>query len=116
MRLLRSGNVFIATRTTGPTQNFLGLDFTERSSKYTKDLADCSDPAIQIDSVQSQVAAALGELEVDTTSLSGIQYVGTDSPSDTVYYELAKAIIEHRQLGTELDEFSPSWSPDDCEA
>ena len=112
MRLLRSGDVFIATRTAGPAHNFLGLDFTERALTYTKDLDDCSNPAIQIESVQSQVERALDELGADHSAIFGIQYVGSDTPSDTAYYELAKAIVEHQQLDSELEEFTPTWSPE----
>ncbi len=111
MKVLRNGDTFLATRVTGPSHNLLGLDFTAGLDMYVKDLGQSGPPSVDQGSVVKQVTRALAELGVDAAELTGIQFNAQDTPSDVVYYEMAKVIIQHRRNGDVLDEFVPTWSP-----
>ena len=82
MRVSRSGDLFIATRITGPSHNFLGLDFRSEFENYSKDFAE-SDPSPKMaDSVRRQVLSAIDEANMAAHELIGIQFDSTDTPSD----------------------------------
>lgn len=115
MRVLRNGEVFLATHIAGPSHNLLVLDFTPCRSDYVKDLAEANEPSISRSTVEEQVLRCLDESEVEPAELAGIQFDGTDTFSESVYYELAQAILEVRVNGTEVGTFSPRWSPLDFE-
>ena len=111
MRVLKNGDVFLATRITGPTHNMLALDFTAGRDSYVKDLADTDGPPDFAAKVEDQVLRGFDELGVAREELVGIQFDGGDTPSDSAYYELTAAILKARANGEDVGHFVPRWSP-----
>ena len=109
--VLKNGDVFLATRITGPTHNMLALDFTAGRDSYVKDLADTDCSPDFAAKVEEQVLRGFDELGVARDELVGIQFNGGDTPSDSAYYELATAILKTRASGDEVEQFVPQWSP-----
>ena len=97
MSVVQKGDLYIATRVTGPTHNFLGLDFARDLEEYTRDLADSPAETTElIDSIRRQVGQVLCEAQLDASDLCGIQFDSGDTPSDSVYVELTREILEAR--------------------
>ena len=111
MRVLQNGDVFLATRITGPSHNMLALDFTHDRTAYMKNLAELPEGAVTAESVREQVLSAFDEVGVPREDLVGVQFDATDTPSDSVYVELARLILEVRASGAEVEPFVPAWAP-----
>lgn len=114
MRLLRHGELVVATHVSGPTRNFLGLDFADDVSPYERDLADMStaDP-VSIESVRQQISLAVEQHTMRggaDPGIVGVLYLSTDTPSDSTYFAMASEILENLSNLDELDTFEPSWS------
>lgn len=115
MKVLRHNDLLVATRISGPAHNLLGLDFTADLAPYERDLAgDTPEPQVDIETVRRQVQTAMeayvGQHGI-APQLMGIQYLSTDTPSDTVYALLATEILGCLSRLDELDTFEPIWSP-----
>jgi hypothetical protein len=115
MKLFRHGKLVVATHISGPTRNFLGLDFADDGHRYERDLAsESSADPVNVESVRQQVSLAVQEYlsayGVDP-GVTGILYVSSDTPSDSVYRMMASEILERLSGLDDLDTFEPTWSP-----
>lgn len=99
MRVVRNDDLYIATHVSGPTHNLLGLDFTHGKEPYEQNLSE-SPSATDAESIRQQVLKAFNDEGIDATMLVGIQFNSEDTPSESVYYELAKAILQQRPTET----------------
>lgn len=105
MQFIYDGNFYKVVRVTGPRHNLLGLSFGDidiNAEVVALEIANGEVELVEakdvLEQVKTGVAAANMELGVDYKIMS-IQYVPSDSPSKTVYAELAKEIV--RRLANE---------------
>ena len=95
----REGDVYIAMRVTGHSYNILKLDFSPAGPRYISDRAPLADVSVTYGSVSEQVREAFHSLGVNRASVRGVVFDSRDTPSVTIYQELAKAIIRYRNFG-----------------
>ncbi|ETX03253.1 MAG: hypothetical protein ETSY2_33915 [Candidatus Entotheonella gemina] len=107
MNVIKIGNVYKATRITGPQHHFLGLVLSETAvppvmieplsidERETK--GESVDEQPLIDAVQRGVTAA-NEVFGTQFHIERRQYVTTDTPDPTVYETLAKQIVERASM------------------
>jgi hypothetical protein len=100
MQFIYDGNFYKAIRVTGPKHNLLGLSFGDidiNAEIVALEIANGEVESVEANDVMEQVKAGVAnanmELGVDYKIVS-IQYVPSDSPSKTVYAELAKEIVK----------------------
>ena len=113
MTVTKTGNVYKATRITGPQHNFLGLILSETSvpSMTIERLwVDASEAEVEtldeqqlIDAVQRGVAEANKALGTHFY-VERLQYVATDTPYPAVYYALARQIVEQAMMDARFKE------------
>ena len=82
MSVVRNGQLYVATRITGPTANVLGLDFASDREPYVRDFSEPENPSPVIDSIRRQVVEVLRAAHIDESHLVGIQFDSRDSPSE----------------------------------
>ena len=109
MSVVRNGDLYIATRITGPTANVLGLDFSTGREPYVRDFSEPEAPSPAIDSIRRQVVEVLRAAGVDEADLVGIQFDSQDSPSESVYGELTRQILESRRSHEHADSSDRMW-------
>ena len=98
MRVSRRGHLYIATRITGSTHHFLGLDFSIGIEQYAEDLSGNPSPATALfELIFGQVAQVFLEENVSESALSGIQFDGRDAPCDSTYLLLTREILASRK-------------------
>ena len=116
MHVLKHGRLLVATRISGPSHNFLGLDFDNDRTPYEQDLADPSKAgAVSATSVLDQVAEAVDAHQQNhdvRLHPIGIVYLSTDTPTTTAYRELAAEILAAVSHMDTLDTFEPPWEFD----
>jgi hypothetical protein len=99
MEYIRRGNVHCITRVTGPTHNFLGIEFGPPDEQCVVECLGSPNQAATItepqlkESVLSAVAKANAEFGTDL-SVRRIQYVGRDTPNASIYQMLAKELAK----------------------
>ena len=103
MSVVRNGQLYVATRITGPTANVLGLDFASDREPYVRDFSEPENPSPVIDSIRRQVVEVLRAAHIDESHLVGIQFDSRDSPSEIVYGELARQILESKRSHEHAD-------------
>jgi hypothetical protein len=113
MKVIKTGNVYKATRITGPQHNFLGLVLSETdvSSIIIERLCiDISKAEVEtlaeqqlIDAVQRGVTEA-NEAFGTHFCVERLQYVPTATPHPAAYQALAKQIIERATMDARLKE------------
>lgn len=99
MRVSREGDVFIAMRVTGPTHNILKLDFSPNGDSTQTDRSTGSGKRVSAEDVEAQLAEALEAFGVDRSEISNVVFDSSDTPSSTVYKEMATAILNFRKHG-----------------
>lgn len=106
MQFFYDGRVYRVVRITGPSHNLLGIQFSEiaEGSPVVHDLWD-GDPTralIAAGDVEQQVLSAVeetnSEFNVDYR-VQMIQFVSSDTPSSTVYRDLARELLERIVYG-----------------
>jgi hypothetical protein len=113
MTVIKTGNVYKATRITGPQHNFLGLTLSETSvpsMTIERLLVDASEAEAEtldeqqlIDAVQRGVAEANKACGMHF-HVERLQYVATDTPYPAVYSTLAKQIVKQAIMDARLEE------------
>ena len=121
MNVVKVGDVYKATRITGPQHNFLGLVLSETAveSVTIEPLSvDASEVAVEtlddqqvIDTVQRGVTEA-NEAFGTRFRIARLQYVPTDTPNLAAYSTLAKHIVEHASREARLKEHARTSSLD----
>lgn len=102
MRVSKRGDLYIATRIAGATHHFLGLDFSRGIDQYAKDLSGDPSPSQELfEVILDQVGRVFEEQGLSESELSGIQFDGRDTPSESAYTLLAREIIAARRPAME---------------
>lgn len=98
MKITKSGTLYRAFRTTGPTSNMLGIDFGRRSDVEVVALEGPGGaPQVDGSDVRVEVIGALTEFNAErgaSLSITKIEFVPSDSPGEGVYASLARALFE----------------------
>jgi len=105
MQYVFDGELYKIIKITGPQHNMLALGFGESLAAIeVKDLKKSKDNVINIFPLQvrNQVLRGLNEIneELGTNyKVVKIQFVSSDSPSETIYVELSKEIVKRLNAG-----------------
>jgi hypothetical protein len=113
MNVIKTGNIYKATRITGPQHNFLGLVLSETdvpSIVIERLCIETSKAEVEtlaeqqlIDAVQRGVTEA-NETFGTHFRVERLQYVPTDTPHPAVYQALAKQIVERATMDARFKE------------
>ena len=121
MNVVKVGNVYKATRITGPQHNFLALVLSETAveSVIIEPLSvDASEvPVETLDDQEAIDAVQRGVTEANKAFgthfwIERLQYVLTDTPNPATYSTLAKHIIEHASKEARQKEHARASSVD----
>ncbi len=104
MQYIIDGEFYKITRVTGPKHNMLGVRFSDTHKEM--EVVDLDFSAKQVNfsasEVKSQVQLGLADVnrELGTKyKISAIQFVGSDTKSDSIYAELVKIIVRRLESG-----------------
>lgn len=104
MQFQKVGNIFKIAYVSGPTHNFLGLEFCDQDGEEVvieSLIINPKEPVIlQPYSVRSAVMEGLAQANDELATqfyIRRIQYVVSDSPPVEIYANLARQIIARRQ-------------------
>lgn len=108
MQYMFDGKLYKVVKITGPKHNLLALGFSEDQESIeivdlNKSIHD--DVNIVSSQVEKQVLKGIQEAndELGTNyKVAKIQFVSSDSPSDSIYIELSKLIIKRLKAGGEF--------------
>lgn len=103
MQFQQAGNLYRISRTTGPTHNFLELELDDATTEppVVEALPHPSDQGkLPLDSREVSRHVVSGYLQAtrildSVPRLSRIRHLATDSPPESVYEDLARALVEH---------------------
>lgn len=122
MNIVKVGDVYKATRITGPQHNYLGLVLSETGveSVTIEPLSvDTSEVAVEtLDDQQLLDAVQRGVTEANQAlgtrfRIARLQYVPTDTPNPATYSTLAKYIVEYASREAHLKAPARTSSQDD---
>jgi hypothetical protein len=122
MNIVKVGEVYKATRITGPQHNYLGLVLSETGveSVTIEPLSvDTSEVAVEtLDDQQLLDAVQRGVTEANQAlgtrfRIARLQYVPTDTPNPATYSTLAKYIVEYASREAHLKAPARTSSQDD---
>lgn len=100
MHFTFDGSFYKIARTTGPDHNFLGLSFGSCTEPEVIDMnIDPENNKVRINEYELKKQVLMGLKNINTLlgtdySICKIQYVSSDSPNETIYYELTQLIIK----------------------
>jgi len=104
MQYAFDGEFYKVARITGPKHNMLGVRFSDLNSEIEVFNLDSSGKQANFSAneVKNQVQLGLVEvnLELGTNhKISAIQFIGSDTESDSIYVELVKEIVRRLESG-----------------
>jgi hypothetical protein len=97
MQYVFDGQFYKVVKVTGPRHNLLGLSFGECAEPAVIALGDDKSHAIVAEEVLQQVISGVDDMnaKLGTTYLvKQIQFVLSDTPSNSIYRELAQSIVK----------------------
>ncbi len=108
MQYIYDGEFYKIVKITGPKHNMLSLSFGEKQASIeVSDLDKSANETLSISacSVENQVRIGIKEInnELNTNyNVLKIQFISSDSPSDSIYIELTKKIVKRLKSGGEF--------------
>lgn len=108
MQYIYDGEFYKIVKITGPKHNILSLCFTKNINEIeVADLNKLADDGANIDpsEVKNQVLIGIREINNELCTdykVSKIQFISSDSYSNTIYIELTKNIIRRIEKGGEF--------------
>lgn len=100
MQYIIDGEFYKISRVTGPKHNMLGVRFSDTDKEM--EVVDFEQVNFSASEIKSQVQLGLADInrELGTKyKISAIQFVGSDTESDSIYAELVKVIVRRLESG-----------------
>jgi hypothetical protein len=102
MQYLFDGEFYTVIKITGPTHNILKVKFSNINNTVKVINLDNNISNISKSEVERQVVLGLSEINRELGSnykINTLQFVSSDSKSDTIYKDLVKSIIQRLHFG-----------------
>ena len=113
MKLYRTGDMIVGTRITGPSHNYLGLEFSEHGDTYIEDLAEQGyEGRVEADEVNRQIDQAVKDHASQTGEAAqrvrGIRFLSSDTPGNDAYYQLTIEMLRSLPVADDLELLGPT--------